>query len=41
MGDISSRQRFLYDKVLGCNEYVEGLLKAGIRADEADTAARE
>ncbi|WP_444219492.1 M24 family metallopeptidase [Dialister succinatiphilus] len=41
VGDISSRQRFLYDKVLGCNEHVEGLLKAGIRADEADTAARE
>lgn len=40
VGKISDRQRFLYDKVLGCNEYVESILKAGMRADEADTAAR-
>ena len=41
VGEISDRQRFLYDKVLGCNEYVESLLKAGIHANEADRAARE
>lgn len=41
VGDISDRQRFLYDKVLGCNEYIESILKAGMHASEADTEARK
>lgn len=41
VGNISNRQRYLYDCVLGCVEYMEGILKAGCRASEADGLARE
>ena len=41
VGDISERQRYLYDSVLDCVLFVEGRMKAGIRACEADQAARD
>lgn len=41
VGTINERQRFLYDKVLGCNEYIESILKAGMRADQIDEKSRE
>lgn len=41
VGHISDRQRYLYDSVLGCVEFMEGILKAGFRACEADAAARK
>lgn len=41
IGNISGRQRYLYDSVLGCVEFMEGILKAGCRACDADAAARD
>ncbi|WP_303224219.1 Xaa-Pro peptidase family protein [uncultured Dialister sp.] len=41
VGEISDQQQFMYDKVLGCVEYIEGLLKAGETASDVDHLARE
>lgn len=41
VGQISDRQRFLYDAVLDCVLYIEGLMKAGLKACEVDAKARE
>ena len=40
VGEISDQQQFMYDKVLGCVEYIEGLLKAGETASDVDHVAR-
>ncbi len=41
VGEISDRQRFLYDSILACNEHVESFLKAGWKASDVDRAARD
>ena len=41
VGKISDRQRFIYDSILGCNEYIESILKAGWKACDVDKAARD
>ena len=41
VGEISDRQRFIYDSILGCNEHIESFLKAGYKASDVDKAARD
>lgn len=41
VGQISDRQRYLYDSVLDCVLYVEGFMKAGMKACDVDAKARE
>lgn len=41
VGNISERQRYIYDAVLGCNEHVEQILKAGLVARDVDAEARK
>lgn len=40
IGDISEQLRYIYDSVLGCNEYIESILKAGQKASDIDAKAR-
>ncbi len=41
VGNISERQKYIYDAVLGCNEYIESFLKAGLICADVDKAARD
>lgn len=41
VGDITDRQRFLYDSILGCNEHIEDFMKAGMKACDVDKEARD
>lgn len=41
VGDITDRQRFLYDSILGCNEHIEDYMCAGMKACDVDKEARE
>lgn len=40
VGSISEQKRYIYDAVLGCNEYIETLLKAGVICSDMDREAR-
>lgn len=40
VGDITDRQRFIYDSILGCNEHIEEYMKAGMKACDVDKEAR-
>ena len=40
VGDITDRQRFIYDSILGCNEHIEDYMKAGMKACDVDKEAR-
>lgn len=40
VGNITDRQRFLYDSVLDCVLYIEQIMKAGIKACDIDQEAR-
>ena len=40
VGNISGQKRYIYDAVLGCNEYIETLLKAGVICSDMDHEAR-
>lgn len=41
VGEITDRQRFLYDSILGCNEHIESFMKAGMKACDVDKESRE
>lgn len=41
VGNISDKQRFIYDRVLDCVLLIEGQLKAGCRACDVDKQARD
>ncbi len=41
VGEISERQRYIYDAVLGCNEHIEKILKAGLVAADVDQESRK
>lgn len=40
VGNISDKQKNIYDSVLGCNEYIESLLKSGVVCSDMDAEAR-
>lgn len=41
VGEISERQRYIYDAVLGCNEHIEKILRAGLVAADVDQESRK
>lgn len=41
VGAIIDKQRNIYDAVLGCNEYIEKSLRAGLVCSDVDQSARE
>lgn len=41
VGQITERQRFLYDSILSCVHFIEKDLRAGLRACDVDHSARE
>ena len=41
VGEISERQRYIYDAVLGCNEHIEKILRAGLAAADVDQESRK
>lgn len=40
VGSLTDRRRFIYDSVLACNEHIESIMKAGVKACDMDAEAR-
>lgn len=40
VGHLTDKQRFIYEKVLGCNLHIEEFMKAGMKACDVDHEAR-